>query len=149
MATIEIKDQALVITIEGLDKVMTLRSSITVPLVHITGVTARPDISKLMYMPVETQFRGVRHPGIVVAGTLVMADGTGYVFCDVHDETRALAIDLRHDEYKRIIIEVSDRTPEESRDLILAAVGPGVGAAALEADRKGDEPRRVPAGTSR
>lgn len=149
MATIEIKDQALVITIEGLDKIMTLRSSITVPLAHITGVTARPDISKLMYMPVEAQFRGVRHPGIVVAGTLVMADGTGYVFCDVRDETKALAIDLRHDEYKRIIIEVSDRTPEESRDLILAVVGPEVGAAALDSDRKGDEPRRVPAGTSR
>jgi hypothetical protein len=149
MATIEIKDAALLVTIEGLDKVMALRSSITVPLAHITGVTARPDISKLMYMPVEAQFRGVRNPGSVVAGTLVMADGTGHVFCDVRDETRALAIDLQHDEFKRIIIEVSDHTPEEARDLILAAVGPGVGPATLEADQKADEPRRVPAGTSR
>ncbi|MDO9019970.1 MAG: hypothetical protein Q8S73_04540 [Deltaproteobacteria bacterium] len=149
MATIEIKDQALVITIEGLDKIMALRSSITVPLAHVTGVTARPDISKLMYMPVEAQFRGVRNPGSILAGTLVMADGTGHVFCDVRDETRALAIDLQHDEFKRIIVEVSDHTPEEARDLILAAVGPGVGSAAPESDRKGDEPRRIPAGTSR
>jgi len=149
MATIEIKESALLVTIEGLDKVMALRSSITVPLAHITGVTARPDISKLMYMPVEAQFRGVQNPGSVLVGTLVMADGTGHVFCDVHDDTRALAIDLQHDEFKRIIIEVSDRTPEEARDLILAAVGPGVGPAALEADRRADEPRRVPAGTSR
>lgn len=165
MATLEIKDASLVVNIEGMDVVMALRSSITVPLAHVTGVTARPDIAKVMYMPVGSQFRGVRNPGHVVAGTLVMADGSGYVFCDVHDETKALAIELAHDEFKRLIIEVSGQTPEQARDLILAAVGPRLAAAPgdvspaptaqttvpaqVESDPKPDEPRAVPAGTSR
>lgn len=150
MATLQIKDQNLIVTIEGMDKILALRSSITVPLAHITGVTARPDITKVMYMPVESQFRGVRNPGSVVAGTLVMSDGSGYVFCDVHDETRALAIELHHDEFKRLIIEVSGHTPEEARDLILAAVGPlpSQPQDAVESEQP-DSPRRIPAGTSR
>lgn len=149
MATIEIKDQTLLVTMEGMDKILALRSSIAVPLAHITGVTARPDIAKVMYMPVESQFRGVRNPGHVIAGTLVMADGSGNVFCDVHDETRALSIDLQHDQYKRLIIEVSDRTPEQARDLILAALGPQVSGSSVESDTRPDEPRPVRAGTTR
>jgi len=149
MATIEIKDNALLVTVEGFDKILALRSSITVPLAHITGVTARPDISKVMYMPVESQFRGVHSPGNVLAGTLIMADGSGNVFCDVHDDTRAVAIDLHHDEFKRLILEVSERTPEQARDLILAAIGRPVGGSSVESEPKPDEPRVVPAGTSR
>lgn len=149
MATIDIKDNALLVTVEGFDKILALRSSITVPLAHITGVTARPDISKVMYMPVESQFRGVRSPGHVLAGTLFMADGTGNVFCDVRDETRSVAIDLQHDEFKRLILEVSDRTPEQARDLILTAIGRPVGESSVESEPKPDEPRVVPAGTSR
>lgn len=149
MATIEIKDKALLVTIEGMDKILALRSSITVPLSHVTGVAARPDISRVMYMPVEAQFRGVRYPGSVVAGTLVMADGSGYIFCDVHDETKAIAIELQHDEFKRLIIEVSNQTPEAARDMILAAIGPRETTGSVEAEPKADEPRVVPAGTSR
>jgi hypothetical protein len=149
MATIEIKDKALLVTIEGVDKILALRSSITVPLAHITGVAARPDISKVMYMPVEAQFRGVRYPGSVVAGTLVMADGSGYIFCDVHDEAKAIAIELHHDEFKRLIIEVSNHTPEEARDLILAAIPGGETSGSVESEPKADEPRVIPAGTSR
>jgi hypothetical protein len=150
MATLQIKDQSLVVTVEGLDKILALRSSITVPLAHISGVSVRPDISQVMYMPVGSQFRGVRNPGSVIAGTLIMADGSGYVFCDVHDETRALAIELQHDEFKRLIIEVSDQTPEQARDMIVRAVGPRLHQEAqTEGDQKPDEPRPVPVGTTR
>jgi hypothetical protein len=149
MATIEIKEQALLVTMQGMDKILALRSSIAVPLAHITGVTARPDIAKVMYMPVESQFRGVHSPGHVVAGTLVMADGSGNVFCDVHDETKAVSIDLHHDQFKRLIIEVSDRTPEQARDLILAAIGPQASGSSVESDAMPDQPKVERAGTTR
>ena len=149
MATIEVKDNVLLVNVEGFDKILALRSSITVPLSHITGVTARPDISQIMYMRVESQFRGVRTPGHILAGTLFMADGTGNVFCDVRDEKKSVAIDLQHDEFKRLILEVSDRTPEQARDLILTAIGRPVGESLVESEPKPDEPRLVPAGTSR
>jgi hypothetical protein len=150
MATITIKDQTLCVNVEGLDKVFALRSSITVPLAHVVSVTARPDISKVMYMPVGSQFRGVRHTGLIVAGTLLMADGSGNVFCDVHDDKNALVIELQHDEFKRIIIELSDQTPEQARDMIEAAIGHRTpDSEAVEEDRQGDEPRPDPEGTNR
>ncbi len=150
MATLAIKDQALTVNMEGLDKVFALRSSITVPLAHIVSVTARPDISKVMYMPVGSQFRGVRHTGLIVAGTLLMADGSGNVFCDVHDENNALVIELQHDEFKRIIVEASDQTPEQARDMIEAALGHRTpDAEVVKEDRRADEPRPVPEGTNR
>ena len=121
MATLEFTNDALVVTIEGMDKILALRSSITVPLTHITGVTARPDVAEVTYLPVEARFRGVHSPGRVLAGTLVQADGA--VFFDVHDPAKAVAIELQHDEYKRLIVEASGYTPEEARERILAAVG--------------------------
>ena len=150
MATLAIKDQALTVNVEGLDKVFALRSSITVPFAHIVGVTARPDISKVMFMPVGSQFRGVRHTGLIVAGTLLMADGSGNVFCDVHDDKKALVIELNHDEFKRIIVEISDQTPEQARDMIEAAIGHRTpDAEAVQEDKKPDEPRPDPEGTNR
>ena len=123
MATLELTDHTLHVTIEGIDKVLALRSSIRVPLAQIVGVTARPDITELMYMPVGAQFLGVHDPGKVLAGRLTLADGTGVVFCDVRDAQHALAIDLHHHEYKRLLIEVSGQTPEQARASIEAAVG--------------------------
>jgi hypothetical protein len=149
MATIEIKDKALHVNIEGLDKILALRSSITVPLSHIRSVAARPDISKLMYMSVTAKFRGVNTPGHLLAGTLVMADGSGDVFCDVRDGENAIAIELHHEQYKRLILEVSGHTPEAARDLILAASGaPRVGGL-VEAEANPGEPRHGPAGNTR
>ncbi len=150
MATLAIKDQALTVNMEGLDKVFALRSSITVPLAHVVSVTARPDISKVMYMPVGSQFRGVRHTGLIVAGTLLMADGSGNVFCDVHDDKNALVIELQHDEFKRIIVEPSNQSPEQARDMIEAALGHRTpDAEVVQADRRADEPQQVPEGTNR
>ncbi len=51
MATIEIKDSALLVTVEGFDKILALRKGWTTvfPLSHITGVPrASSDISKQM-----------------------------------------------------------------------------------------------------
>lgn len=150
MATLSIKDQVLSVNMEGLDKVFALRSSIAVPLSHVVSVTARADISKVMYMPVGAQFRGVRHPGLIVAGTLLMADGSGNVFCDVHDEKNAVVIELQHDEFKRLIVEVSNMAPEQAQLMIEGALGHRTpDTEAVKDDRRPDEPRPDPEGTNR
>lgn len=149
MATLEIKNQSLVVTVEGIDKLFTFRHSITVPLAHVIGVEVRPDIEKIMYMPVETQFRGVRVPGTVVAGTLVLADGSGNVFCDVRNQEQAIVIDLRHDEFKRLIVELSDQTPEVAKSRIEAALGHLTPSSTLAWEKAPDQPENVAGGTSR
>jgi hypothetical protein len=149
MATLEIKDQSLVVTIEGIDKLFTFRSTISVPLPHIVGLAVRPDLSNIMYMPVETQFRGVRVPGAVVVGTLILADGSGNVFCDVRDQSRAIVIDLAHDQFKRLIVELTDQTPEEARARIEAALGHPVPSSTLAWEKMPDQPHNTAGGTSR
>lgn len=115
MATIEITDSSLIVHVEGLDKLFTLKSSLTVPLAHVKGVTLRPDVRDLMYMEMGATFRGVQSPGWLVAGTLRSEDKSRYVFCDIHDPNRAIAIELEHDAYQRLLVEVSNETPEEAR----------------------------------
>lgn len=149
MARLEIKDHSLVITIEGIDKLLTFRSSITVPLQHVRRLSVRPDLSRVMYMPVEAQFRGLHVPGSVVVGKLILADGSGNVFCDVRDATRTVAIDLEHDRYKRLIVDLSDPPPEQAKLQIEAAVGRRLPPSTLAIEKEPDQPRRVTGGTSR
>ena len=122
MATIEITDSSLIVHVEGLDKLFTLKSSITVPLAHVRSVTVRPDVRDLMYMEMGATFRGVQSPGWLVAGTLRTADESHYVFCDVHDPNRAIAIELEHDVYQRLLVEISNESPEEAQRRIERAV---------------------------
>ena len=149
MATLEIKNQSLVLTIEGIDQLFTFRRSITVPLAHVTGVEVRPDLSKIMFMPVEAQFRGVHVPGSIVAGTLVLADGSGKVFCDVRNAEQAIVIDLRGHGFKRLIVELSDQTPEVARVRIEAALGRISPPSTLAWEKSPDQPENVAGGTSR
>ncbi len=149
MATLEIKNQSLTLTLEGLDQLFTLRHSITVPLAHVTGVAVRPDLTKIMYMPVEAQFRGVHVPGSVLVGTLVLADGSGKVFCDVRNAERAIVIDLRHDAFKRLIVELTDQTPEVAKGRIEAALGHLTPPSTFAWERSPDQPHSVAGGTSR
>jgi hypothetical protein len=118
MASIEIRDGSLVVQLEGLDRLFTMRSSLAVALHHVKSVVPRPDISRVMYMEMGTRFRGVQVPGIVVAGTIQAQDGSGFVFCDVHDPTRAIEIDLENDPYKQLIIELNHETPDEAKERI-------------------------------
>lgn len=122
MASIEVKDGSLVVHIQGMDRLFTMRSTLSVPLAHVTGVVARPEVPELKFMESGSNFRGVQRYGTLCAGTVTMPDGAGYVFCDVHDAKRAVAIELEHDAYKRLIVEVSDETPEITRDRIEAEI---------------------------
>jgi hypothetical protein len=118
MARIEIRDHDLIVHVEGLDKVLALRSKITVPLAHVQGTVVRPPAITPRENP---EFIGTYIPGKVVAGTGRFADYEGLVFCDVHDPSRALAIEIEHDRYQRVVVELSDETPESAAARIEAA----------------------------
>jgi hypothetical protein len=49
---------------------------------------------------------GTQIPGILTAGTFYQSDGA--VFYDVHDPERTIVIDLEHEHYKRLVIEVEN-----------------------------------------
>lgn len=116
MARIDIKEDHLIVTIEGWHKVLALKSKIEVPIACVTGARLRPEVPKFT----DGDFRGTYVPGRVTAGMTVRSEH-GVVFCDVEDPSRAIAIDLQGCEYKHILVELSDMTPEEGVRRIEAA----------------------------
>lgn len=115
MATISIDGSDLSIDVEGMDRLWTLKSRLTIPLAHVRGATADPTIA--------SEHKGWRGPGthlpgVIVAGTFHQ-DG-GKVFWDVHHQDKAVVIELQDETYERLVIEVDD--PRATVELIEAAV---------------------------
>lgn len=112
MARVEIQERTLSVLIDGFDQVLAMRARITVPLAHVVDAYPRPDVSDLWQMEAGAAMRGTLIPGRLIVGTCPLADGEGMVFYDVHDPSKAISIELRHDRYKRILVEVSGESPE-------------------------------------
>ncbi len=116
MATITIDDGELDIEMSRLDQVLSLKSHLTVPLSHITGVSTRPEEARSWFHGIKV---GTNIPGIVTAGTFYTGDGK--VFFDMHNADQTIAIDLRGESYSRLIVQVDD--PEGTAAQIKAALG--------------------------
>jgi hypothetical protein len=90
--------------VEGWDKFWALKSQLEIPLEHIDDVRADPEPARGWWhgfrMP------GSQIPGILTAGTFYQHDGA--VFYDVHDPDGTIVLDLNHEHYKRLVIEVED-----------------------------------------
>jgi hypothetical protein len=104
MAEVGIDGDQLVVEIEGLDKLWSLRSRLVIPLANIRGASADPDRAGWKGLRVV----GSHLPGVITAGTF-RVDGE-WVFWDVHDQNkdRAIVIELADERYARLVIEVPD-----------------------------------------
>lgn len=117
MATISIGGGNLTIDVQGLDKLWTLKSQLTIPIAHVRGATADPGI---VAAPKGWRGPGIHIPGVIVAGTFHQ-DGQR-LFWDVHDKNKAVVIELEDDTYQRLVIEVDD--PRATVELIEGALAP-------------------------
>jgi hypothetical protein len=104
MVTPTIVGDALVLEIIGLDKLWSLRSRLEIPLSHVRSVKPDPGAARGWFDGLK--LAGSHIPGLLTAGTFY-EDGE-LVFWDVHKAENAIAIDLDHDRYRRLIIEVAD-----------------------------------------
>ncbi|MHB8460607.1 MAG: hypothetical protein ACYDAK_03130 [Candidatus Limnocylindrales bacterium] len=102
MTEVEIGDGQLRVVVEGFDKVLALRSSLTVPLTHVRGASQDPDALRA---PHGLRLMGTSLPGVVAAGSFY--DGE-WLFMDVHHPELAVKIELVHEHYAALIVEVAD-----------------------------------------
>jgi hypothetical protein len=114
MTEIEITNGHLRVVVEGFDKVLALRSSVDVPLTHVRGASQDPDALRERH---GLRLGGTSLPGVVAAGTFF--DGRWW-FLDVHHPERAVKIELDHEHYAALIVEVEN--PDETVAAINAAV---------------------------
>jgi hypothetical protein len=115
MATIVIEGGHLNIEMSLLDRVLSLKSHLTIPLQHVTGVTIRPEEARSWVHGFKV---GTNVPGAFTAGTFYTGDGK--VFYDMRDADQTIAIELQGESYIRVIVQVDD--PEGTAERIRRAL---------------------------
>jgi hypothetical protein len=112
MVQISIEGDRVHFDVEGLDKFWAFRSRLDIPLAHIRAVHIDPEAARGWWHGL--RIMGSNIPGVLTAGTFYQ-DG-GIVFYDVHDPERTIVLELEHETYKRLIVEVED--PHKTRATI-------------------------------
>ena len=102
--------------VEGWDKLWALRSQLEIPLAHVRSVRVDPEPARGWWHGLKLAGTGI--PGVLTAGTFYQHDGA--VFYDVHDPERTIVLELDHETYKRLVIEVP--SPEAAVALISEAL---------------------------
>ncbi|MFJ8795710.1 hypothetical protein [Streptomyces sp. NPDC102462] len=103
MALIRIDGDNLVVVIEGLDKLWSFKSSLTIPLANVRGATADPGIAA---DPKGIRAPGSHVPGVITAGTFHQEGEK--VFWDVKDPSKAVVVELADERYTRLVLQVDD-----------------------------------------
>lgn len=121
-ASVTIDGDVLTVVMHGLDKLWSMRSQLDVPLEHVRGASFDPSIvheSKGWRGP------GSNVPGVITAGTFHQHGEL--IFWDVHRGDNAVVIELQHDKFERLVIEVDD--PQATVELIQRAIAGRAGSA--------------------
>lgn len=113
---LSIAEGKLTLHVRGADKLWAFKSSLEIPLVHITGVRADADAARGWYHGI--RMPGTSVPGVITAGTFYQ-DGKR-VFWDVHHPEKAIIIELHDERYNELVVEVED--PEEAVRVIREAL---------------------------
>ena len=104
MVDLSIADGKLTLHVRGADKLWAFKSSLEIPLVHIAGVRADPEVARGWFHGI--RMPGTNVPGIITAGTFY-EDGRR-VFWDVHHPEKTIVIDLHDERYNELVVEVED-----------------------------------------
>ena len=104
MVDLSVQEGKLMLHVLGADKLWALKSSLEIPLEHITGIRADPEIAR-------GWLHGIRMPGTQIPG--VITAGTFYqhgqrVFWDVHHPEKTVVIELHDERYNELIVEVEN-----------------------------------------
>src|SRR6476646_5743582 len=119
MVSVVIQGDRVRFEVEGWHKLWALKSQLEIPSSHILAVRADPEPARGWWHGL--RLPGTQIPGLLTAGSFYQSDG--FVFYDVHDPERTVVIDLDHEHYRRLVIEVEN--PAEVVALLNERVRPG------------------------
>jgi hypothetical protein len=116
MVELSVTEGKLTVHVRGADKLWAFKSTLEIPLAHIAGVRADPEVARSWWHGI--RLPGTNLPGVITAGTFYQ-DGKR-VFWDVHHPERTIVIDLHDERFNQLVIEVAD--PQAAIDLIQSAL---------------------------
>jgi hypothetical protein len=103
MVNVVVQGDRVRFEVEGWDKLWALKSQLEIPLAHIRAVRADPEPARGWWHGL--RLPGTQIPGLLTAGSFYQSDG--FVFYDVHDPERTIVLELDHEHYQRLVIEVA------------------------------------------
>ncbi|MGH8145825.1 MAG: hypothetical protein ACREPY_05785 [Rhodanobacteraceae bacterium] len=114
MVKVTREGDSFILEVEGADKFWALKSRLVIPTSDIRAARRDPTVMegwKGWRLP------GTEIPGLLTAGTF-HHDGRR-VFWDVHHPGRSVVVELQHEHYDELVIEV------ENPDAVIALLNPG------------------------
>lgn len=118
MVRVSIDGDRVRFDVEGWDKLWAFKSQLDIPLAHIRSARIDPEAATGWWHGL--RIPGTQIPGVITAGTYYQSDGA--VFYDVHDPRRTIVLELDHEHYKRLVVEVED--PKATVETLQAALRP-------------------------
>jgi hypothetical protein len=104
MVDISIEGDRVVFEVEGLDKLWALKSRLDIPIAHITRARVDNDAAKGLWHGVG--LGGANLPGVITAGTFYREGRI--VFFDTHKPENTIVVDLDHEDYDQLVLQVRD-----------------------------------------
>ena len=116
MIDVTVDADKIVFEVEGWDKLWAMRSRLEIPIAHIKGARIDGDATKGWWKGVKVG--GAQIPGVIVAGTFYTQGRL--VFYDAHKSEHTIVVDLEHENYDALILQVRD--PEAALKLITTTI---------------------------
>jgi hypothetical protein len=114
---VKIEDGNLVFELHGIDEILSIKRSVSIPLKHVLSVSTE----KVPWQPFrQLKVVGARIPGMIKDGRFLSSDGM--MFFEMHDPDKCITVTLNHEHYKKIVFEVDDK--DETAKQINDAIGP-------------------------
>jgi hypothetical protein len=104
MVDLSVAEGNLVLHVRGADKFWSLKSTLEIPLEHIAGVRADPEVARGWWHGFK--MAGTDFPGVLLAGTFYQHGKR--IFWDVHHPDNTIVIELHDERYAELIVEVAD-----------------------------------------
>ena len=101
---IKIDGNNLVFEINGIDVILAIKRTITIPLDHIVSASTEK-IPWAIFQ--QLKMVGTNVPGIIKDGTYLTGDGL--MFFEMHHPDKCITVTLNHEIYKKIVFEVEDK----------------------------------------
>ncbi len=104
MVNVGVESDRAVFEVEGWDKLWSLRSRLEIPLAHVKGVHADPGLVIGWFDGLKLAGTGLPH--LFRAGTFYQHGDL--VFWDVRHPEKAVIVELEHEHFAKLIVEVED-----------------------------------------
>ena len=104
MVDLSVHEGKLILHVLGADKLWAFKSSLELPLQHVAGIRADPEVARGWLHGLRAPSTNV--PGVITAGTFYQHGQR--VFWDVHHPENTIVVELHDEPYNELIVEVEN-----------------------------------------